>query len=142
MRLRDVMTRDVEVVGPEESLAAAAERMRQFDTGALPVCHGRKLVGIITDRDLVVRGLALHLDAESTPVERCMSEDVVWCTEDEELRDAMRKMAENQVRRLLVLDGERNVVGILSLGDASREGPQREAAAALGAISEPAPALH
>src|SRR5215217_4941856 len=79
MKLSEVMSRDVQIANPDDTLTESALRMSDHGVGTLPVCNGRKVLGMVTDRDLVVRGIARHLDAETTQVQRCMSEGVQWC---------------------------------------------------------------
>jgi CBS domain-containing protein len=140
MLVREVMTRNVEVVSPTTSLREAAELMRAVDTGALPVCDGTRLVGMVTDRDIVVRGLALGLVPESL-VSEVMSGRVVYVRDNAEGEDAARIMREEQIRRLPVIDSEKKLVGILSLGDLTEAVSDREAGATLENISEPSPTL-
>ena len=118
MKVKDIMTREIDVVSPETTLRDAAERMNALDVGALPVCEKDRLVGVITDRDITVRATADGLDPFATQVGEVMSkDDLITCSEDEDVEEAARKMKERQVRRLPVLDQERRLVGILSLGD-------------------------
>lgn len=113
----DIMSTDVQVVGPQETLRSAAQLMRELDVGALPVCDGRRLLGMLTDRDITVRGVAEGLDASKACVSDVMSADLEYCSTDQDVQDLMRVMGERQVRRLPVLDADKNLVGIVSLGD-------------------------
>lgn len=142
MRLSEVMSRDVQIANPDDTLAEAALRMSDHGVGALPVCNGRKVLGMITDRDLVVRGLARYLDPETTQVQRCMSEGVQWCYEDEDVEAAARKMAEHQVRRLIVVDRDKNLVGMVALADVARAASDRLSGDTLESISEPSLSAH
>ena len=142
MKLSEVMSRDVEIANPDDTLTEAALRMTEHEVGALPVCNGRKVLGMITDRDLVVRGLARSLDPETTQVQRCMSEGVQWCYEDEDVEAAARKMAEHQVRRLIVVDRDKNLVGMVALGDVARASDDRVSGDTLESISEPSLSAH
>ena len=117
MQLKDVMTRNVEVIGPEATLEDAASRMDALDIGPLPVCENDRLVGMITDRDITVRSTAMGEDPKTTHVRDAMSKDVLYCHEDDDVRDASRLMERKQVRRLPVLNREDRLVGIVSLGD-------------------------
>jgi len=118
MKVKEIMSRDVDVVSPETTLRDAAERMSALDVGALPVCDKNRLVGMITDRDITVRATADGLDPFATQVGEVMSKDeLVTCFENEEIEAAAQKMRDKQVRRLPVLNEERNLVGIVSLGD-------------------------
>jgi CBS domain-containing protein len=142
MKLSEVMSRDVQIANPDDTLTEAAVRMAESGVGALPVCNGRKVLGMITDRDLVVRGLARFLDPETTQVQRCMSEGVQWCFEDEDVEAAARKMAEHQVRRLIVVDRDKNLVGMVALGDVARASDDRVSGDTLESISEPSLSAH
>jgi len=139
MKVKDIMSRDVDAVSPETTLRDAAERMNSLDVGVLPVCAGDRLVGVITDRDITVRATADGLDPFATQVGEIMSkDDLITCREDEDVEDATRKMRDKQVRRLPVLNEERRLVGILSLGDvAVDEGRQQVSSEALKEISRP-----
>jgi CBS domain-containing protein len=121
MQVSDVMTRDVTVVSPGSSVRDAARKMDQFNVGALPVCEGRQLVGVLTDRDIVVRSTAAGSPPDAVRVNEVMSDDVRWCFEDEPVEQAQRQMAEMQIRRLPVMDRKKNLVGMVSLGDLAAE---------------------
>ncbi len=115
--IAEVMTPDVEVIGPNQSLQRAAQMMDELNVGALPVCDGRRLVGMITDRDITVRATAAGLDAQDTPVSEVMTDHMRWCTEDQTTDEVMKQMGDVQIRRLPVLNDKRQIVGIVSLGD-------------------------
>ena len=116
-KISEVMTRGVEVIRPAETLQRAAQRMDELNVGALPVCDGETLVGMITDRDITVRATAAGLDPNETPVSDVMTEQTRWCTEEQSVDEVMRQMSDVQIRRLPVLNGARELVGIVSLGD-------------------------
>jgi len=116
-RVSEVMTRGVEVIRPDESLQRAAQVMDELNVGALPVCDGEELVGMITDRDITVRATAAGLEPGTHCVSEVMTEQTRWCTEDQSTEDVMKQMGDVQIRRLPVLNAERRVVGIVSLGD-------------------------
>ena len=139
MKVKDIMSREVDVVAPETTLRDAAERMHSLDVGVLPVCADDRLVGVITDRDITVRATADGLDPFATQVGEIMSkDDLITCGEDEDVEDAARKMRDRQVRRLPVLNQERRLVGILSLGDvAVDEGSPQVSSETLKEISRP-----
>ena len=117
MQVKDVMTRDVEVVYPMNSLMEAAQKMRALDIGMLPVFDGNFIVGMLTDRDITVRATAEGLDPKTTSVQEAMSPEVVHAYEDEDIDDAAQKMSDRQLRRLIVLDRNRKLAGIVSIGD-------------------------
>ncbi|MEC4722576.1 CBS domain-containing protein [Noviherbaspirillum sp. CPCC 100848] len=118
-RVSEVMSRDARVVSPRETLQRAAQLMDELDVGALPVCDGERLVGMVTDRDITVRGMAAGRLPQETPVEDVMSNEVRWCFEDQPLDEVMQQMGYSQIRRLPVIahDDSRRLVGIVSLGD-------------------------
>ena len=116
-KISEVMTRGVEVIRPAETLQRAAQRMDELNVGALPVCEGESLVGMITDRDITVRATAAGLDPNETHVSDVMTEQTRWCTEEQSVDEVMRQMSDVQIRRLPVLNGAHELVGIVSLGD-------------------------
>ncbi|MFL5347549.1 MAG: DUF2267 domain-containing protein [Hyalangium sp.] len=136
-RVEEVMTREVEVVHPEDTLRHVAEQMRTLNVGAIPVCDGQRLQGIITDRDIVVRAISQGMDPSSTPISRVMTDEVESIFADEDVGLAAQRMQEEQIRRLLVVDRDKTLVGILSLGDLSEAMGEHEAGHTLEAISEP-----
>jgi CBS domain-containing protein len=140
MQLKDVMARDVEVIAPDASLREAAEKMRALDIGSVPVCDGRRLIGMVTDRDITVRAVAEGRDPALARVRDVMTPDVTYCYEDDDVKDAARLMGERQIRRLAVLDrGSKQLVGMVSLGDVAVDtGDKKMAGDALRKISEPA----
>jgi CBS domain-containing protein len=119
MKLHDVMTKNVEVIEPDASIQEAAQKMKSLDVGSLPVCDGQRLLGMITDRDIVVRGLAKgdgrQLDQYS--VQDVMTNKVIYCYEDDDVAEAARLMSDEQIRRLPVLNRDKRLVGIVALGD-------------------------
>jgi CBS domain-containing protein len=136
--VKQVMCRDPAVVHVDQPLVEAARRMRGGDVGALFVVDGDELVGMVTDRDLVLRGVATGRDPLAVAVIDVMTRHVVFCEEHCSLEEAGRLMARQQIRRLAVVDGDRELVGVLSLGDLARAEtpPPIACAAALGAICE------
>ena len=119
-KVSEVMTSDVKVVRPDESVQAAAAIMSEENIGALPVCDGTRLKGMITDRDIVVRAVARGRGVDTT-VREVMTEEVIWCTEDSDIHDLLKRMGSDQIRRVPVLDANRNLVGIVALGDLAIE---------------------
>ena len=136
MRVSEIMTRDVRVVRPNQTIQDAARTMLDIDAGVLPVGENDRLVGMITDRDIAVRAVAQGRNP-GTPVREVMSGEVKYCFEDEDTDDVARNMGDQQVRRLPVVDREKRLVGILSLGDIAVERGERSAGEALGGISQP-----
>jgi CBS domain-containing protein len=137
MKVGQVMTVPVQVVHPSDTLRAAAEEMRALNVGSIPVADGDKAVGVITDRDLVVRAVALGHDPDTSTVSEVMSDVVQWCRPDTPIEEAAQLMKEHQIRRLVVVDDEHRLVGIVSLGDLAQGASDRLARETLEAISEP-----
>ncbi len=121
MLVTDVMTRGAERIGPTNSLQAAAQKMRNLNVGVLPVCDNDLLVGMITDRDITVRAVADGCDTRLTAVKDVMTPDVVYCFDDQDVQEAAKLMQEQQVRRLVVLNRDKRLIGIVSLGDLAVE---------------------
>lgn len=119
MKIKDLMHRDVAILDPSATLEEAAQKMADADVGSLPVLRRGKPVGVITDRDIVVRALAEGLKPAETTVEAVMTSEIVHCREDDDARDAADLMAENRVRRLLVLNEADELAGVVSLADLS-----------------------
>lgn len=122
-------------IGPDELLSDLAERMRKEDVGALPVGENDRLIGMVTDRDIVVRGLDGRSDPLQLTARDVMSEPIIFCTANEELEDAVRIMERNGVRRLPVIDQHKRMVGMLSLGDVAAKAPSSLSAETLKAVS-------
>jgi CBS domain-containing protein len=120
VEVREIMSRDVRIAGVGESLSDAAAAMADEDVGALPVSDRGRLVGMITDRDIVVRAIALGRSPEETVVGEVMSEEALYCFEDEDVEEAARNMSELKIRRLPVLNRSKRLVGILALADVAR----------------------
>jgi CBS domain-containing protein len=138
MKVNEIITHDPEVIRPETALIGAAQKMKSMDIGMLPVCDGDRLVGVITDRDITVRGVAQGCDPKTARVQEVMTPEVIYCFDDEDVKEAAKKMEEKQVRRLPVLNREKRLVGIVSLGDlAVRTGKEKLAGEVLERVSEP-----
>lgn len=136
MKVSDKMTRDVRIVSPDDSLQQVARCMAECDAGVMPVAADGHLVGMITDRDIAVRGVAQGRGPD-TKVREVMTQEVKYCFDDQDLDEVARNMGEQQLRRLPVVNHDKRLVGILSLGDiAMGEGPH-PAGDALAAISRP-----
>ena len=139
MRVNEVMTRGVECARPDDSIAAAAQKMKNLDVGALPVCGDNdRLVGMVTDRDITVRATAGGRDPGLTSVSDVMTPDIIYVFEDQDVSEAAGLMKEHQIRRLAVLNRDKRLVGIVSLGDLAVDTRDEElAGATLEAVSEP-----
>jgi len=139
MKISEIMTAGFETIDSTNSLTEAAKKMKSLDTGILPVQEGTRLIGVVTDRDIVIRALAEERDPNDTQVKDVISPNIVYCFEDDSIEDAVKLMEENRVRRLIVCKEDGTPVGIVSLGDlAVRSGQEQLFAEALEQISEPA----
>jgi CBS domain-containing protein len=138
MKVRDAMTRDVHLANPDETVQQAAKLMASLDAGVLPVSDNDRLVGIITDRDIAIKGVARGKGPDAK-IREVMTDDVKYCFEDQELEEVARNMGDIQVRRLPVLNHDKRLVGILSLGDIAvmKASKANGAAKALSGISRP-----
>jgi CBS domain-containing protein len=136
MKVSEVMTRDVQLIEPTQTIRDAARMMAELDAGILPVREGDRLVGMITDRDIAVRAVA-EGKGPDTPVREVMTDDVKYCYEDDDTEDVARNMADIQVRRLPVLARDKRLVGIISLGDLAVTDGSGSAGEAVAGISQP-----
>ena len=136
MKVSEVMTRDVQTIRPDQRVQEAASFMLSADAGSIPVTDGDRLIGMITDRDIAVRGVAKGYGPD-TPVRELMSDDIICARADDDIEDVASRMSEAQVRRLPVIDENERLCGIVSLGDLSREADEGAANQALEGVSEP-----
>jgi CBS domain-containing protein len=136
MKVSEVMTRDVIVVSPDQGIADAARMMAECDAGALPVGENDRLIGVITDRDIAIRAVAEHKSPD-TKVREIMSEEVLYCYDDEEVEKVAKNMAENQVRRLPVVNRDKRLVGIVAIADVARGAKADTAGKTVAGISKP-----
>ena len=136
MKVREVMTREVETVRPDQPVQDAAGFMLSADAGSIPVTEGDRLIGMITDRDIAVRGIAKGYGPD-TPVRELMTDDLIVLRVDDDIEEAATKMSQAQVRRLPVIDHDERLCGIVSLGDLSREADTDCASEALEGVSQP-----
>jgi len=136
----DVMTRDPRSLRPTDTVLLAAQAMEELNVGVIPVCEGDKLIGMVTDRDIVVRGVAQGLDAGTATLAEVMSSHVRTAREDDDLDDILGTMGMSQIRRMPVVDDQNRLIGIVSLGDIASKGPDGDVdvANSLGDISSPA----
>ena len=119
MKVSEAMTRDVMLIHADQSIEEAAALMEDCDIGSLPVADSDRLIGMITDRDIAVRAVAKG-QGPDTPVRQVMSKEVLYCFEDDDVKNVAKNMSDARVRRLPVVDGEKRLVGMLSLGDLAR----------------------
>ncbi|MGH7845937.1 MAG: CBS domain-containing protein [Candidatus Binatia bacterium] len=139
MRVAEVMTRDAEVVPSDFLLKDAAVKMQQLNVGMLPIRDGDRLVGMLTDRDITIRATAQGRDPTKTQVREVMTPGIVYCFEDQDVSEAAKLMQEKQIRRLPILNRERSLVGIVSLGDlAVQSGEEQIVSKTIKEVSEPA----
>lgn len=137
MKIRDIMTSQVAYVNPETSVVETAQLMQKHDVGVIPVCQGKHIVGLVTDRDIVVRNIAHGKDPQTTPVKDVMTSQVTIVNPDMSLNEAAALMAHSQIRRLPVVEQDQ-LVGIVALGDLATQAKYDvELARTLGEISTP-----
>lgn len=136
MKISQVMTRDVKTVRPDQTAKDAAKFMLSEDAGSMPVSEGDRLIGMITDRDIAVRGVARGYGPD-TPVRELMTDDVVCAREDEDVEEVAARMSQAQIRRIPVIDADDRLCGIVSLGDLAREADGEAAHQALEGVSQP-----
>jgi CBS domain-containing protein len=143
MKIKDVMTHRPETVDANASVTEAAAKMRELDVGSLPVCDGERLQGLLTDRDIAIRLVAAGLDGSTTKVSEIMTPDAAYCFDDQTLDEAAVLMEAHQIRRLPILNRDKELIGILSLGDLAVRTAGTEdrelADEVLNEISEPSP---
>lgn len=140
LRCSDIMTKDVTTCSPQTPLREVADKMDDENVGVIPVVENGRLVGIVTDRDIVCRVLAEGRDTRSTPVSEAMSEDIVTCAPDDSIHEAIRKMGEHQIRRIAICDMNGRLRGIISMADLALEAENdRELAQVIEQISQPTP---
>ena len=136
-KLKDVMSRDVHVISPEATIKEAAAQMRDGDFGMMPVGENDRMIGAISDRDIVIRAVAEGRDSATT-VRAIMSQGIAWAYEDDSVDDAAKIMSEHQIRRLPIVNRDKRLVGIVALGDfAVNRSDIKPAAEALAEISKP-----
>src|SRR5438128_2646020 len=136
MKVREAMTDDVCLVNPDRSIREAAQMMADQDIGALPVGENDRLVGMVTDRDIAVRAVARG-QGPDTKIRDVMSQEVLYCFDDEDAEDAAQNMASGKVRRLPVLNRDKRLVGIVSISDLAQCADTRETGRAIADISTP-----
>ncbi|WP_039917840.1 CBS domain-containing protein [Cellvibrio mixtus] len=135
MKIKDIMTRNVETLSPEKTIGEAASVMARVDSGAILVNEGDRLVGIITDRDIAIRAVAEGLSHE-TPISQVMTEKIRYCFDDEDIQHVAENMADIQIRRLPVLNRDKRLVGIVSLGNIASCRSQKASATVLQGVAK------
>jgi CBS domain-containing protein len=138
MKLSEIMTREVVILQPDDSLQSAAKKMRDLNIGFLPVCDGETLIGVISDRDITIRALADGMDVSIMLGRDLMTTPAIYCFDDQDVSEAAKIMEENQIRRLVILSREdKRLVGVVSLGDLARNSTTDRSGQVLQKISEP-----
>jgi CBS domain-containing protein len=138
MQVQEIMTRSAVLIHPDSTLQKAAQKMKEPDIGVLPVSENKRLVGMLTDRDITVRSVSDGHDPRTDKVRDAMTPEVIFCFEDQDIAEAARLMKQKQVRRLAVLNRGKQLVGIVSLGDLAMDSNEHLAGNVLQAVSEPA----
>jgi CBS domain-containing protein len=138
MKIREIMTPDAQCIRPDETLVDAASLMRQLDVGVLPVCDDEAVVGMLTDRDIAVRAVADARDPSTTLVREVMSPGTIFVFDDHNVEEAVRVMEQHQIRRAPVLNREKKLVGIVSLGDIAVDASAALSGEVLKYVSQPA----
>ena len=136
MRINECMTRDVRIIDPDETIEDAAQAMAEIDAGILPVGKGDRLVGMISDRDIAIRGVAQGR-APTAKVREVMTSEVLYCFVDDDAEDVLDNIAEIQVRRLPVLDRDKRLVGIVSISDFAGNAESMHVGEVLGEVARP-----
>jgi len=137
MKISEIMTTNVECVSPETNISELAQKMKALDVGFLAVCQNDRIAGTVTDRDIVIRGLASSTDIKSMKAADVISKDVHWCYETDDIKDVAKKMRDKEVRRMLILNESKRLVGVVSIGDIAKV-EEKESGKALRDIAEAA----
>ena len=139
MKVQQIMSQKVECIAPTTTISTAAEKMRELDIGFLAVCDNDRLVGTVTDRDITIRSVAQGRDPRLATVSEIMTQSIFYCYEDEDITHVGQQMQEKEVRRMLILNRQKRLVGVISLGDiAKTTGEGNLAGETLGEIAEAA----
>ena len=137
MKISKIMSSDVQIISPDDTIQTAAQKMEQADVGFLPVGENDRLVGMLTDRDIALRAVAAGKDPKSTKVRDVMTEKVLYCHDGDDIEEAASNMAEMQVRRLPIVDDDKRLVGVLSIGDIAFRHKATTAGKTLGGVCSP-----
>jgi CBS domain-containing protein len=140
MKAKDLMTRNVQCISPEMPLQEAAAMMKKLDVGFLPVCENDRLAGTVTDRDIVLRVVAEGKDIKNCTAADVMTRTVRWCQEDQSADEVADYMAQHEIRRILVLDENRRLSGVITIGDLAKRGEEEKAGETTREIAEAPPA--
>ena len=137
MKVSEIMTTNVECISPDAGMTEIANRMKTLDVGFLAICENDRLIGTITDRDIVIRGIASGKNLDTLKARGIMSDDVFWCYEDDAIKDVAGKMREKNVRRMVILTRDKRLAGVVSIGDISKV-EEKESGKTLKDITEAA----
>lgn len=138
MKLDEIMTKDVEIISPGDTLQTAAQKMRDRDIGFLPVCDGDRLIGVLSDRDVIVRALAEGMDSNAIVGRDLITSPAIYCFDDQTLDEAAKLMHDNQIRRLVILNrDDKRMVGVISLGDLAINVDEKISGDVLQSVSAP-----
>jgi CBS domain-containing protein len=128
MKIHEIMSKNVECIEPSLPIAKAAEKMRDLDVGFLPICENDKLTGAVTDRDITIRSVAQGRDPRLASVSEIMTPDIFFCYDDEDVERVAEYMQEKEVRRIVILNRQKRLVGVVSLGDIAKTSGEKELA--------------
>lgn len=137
MKVSEIMTTNVECISPDAGMTEIANRMKTLDIGFLAICDNDRLIGTITDRDIVIRGIASGKNLDTLKARGIMSDDVFWCYEDDAIKDVAGKMRDKNVRRMVILTRDKRLAGVVSIGDISKV-EEKESGKTLKDITEAA----
>ncbi|GJL62521.1 MAG: CBS domain-containing protein [Nitrospirales bacterium] len=137
IKIRDIMTVEIDVVDPETNIQDAAEKMKELGIGIIPICQNHNLIGMLTDRDIIVRAVAEKKEPLHTPVQEVMTQNVIMAYEDQDIEEAERLMSHHQSRRLPIVNQSNLFVGMLTLGDLASRSPKEFAGEVLEEVSQP-----
>ena len=137
MKLKEIMTSEVEVIHPNDTLQTAARKMHDRDIGFLPVCDGDLLIGVLTDRDLITRALAEGTETKAMLGRDLVTSPAIYCFDDQNVDEAAKLMHDNQIRRLVILNRDKRMVGVISLGDLAMNIDDKKSGDVLQSVSEP-----
>jgi len=137
MKVREIMTTNVECVAPDAGVTDLASKMKTLDVGFIAICENDRLVGTVTDRDIVIRGIAGGKNISTLKARDVMTKEIHWCFEDEDVKEVAKKMSEKEVRRMLILNKDKRLVGVVSIGDIAKV-EERESGKALKNITDAA----
>jgi CBS domain-containing protein len=140
MQAKDLMTPDVECVSPDTKIPKVARIMKLMDIGFVPVCDNDRLIGVVTDRDIVLRAVAEDMNIKDSLARDVMTEDLCWCYDDQTADEIAEYMSSHEVRRVVILDRKKRLAGVISIGDLAKRGEQAKAGEAIGDIAEAPPA--